>query len=174
MKTKSGSVLQTADVESHLRASSRKDAWLAFFSLKALLLVFSCSLVSDSLPPHGLQHARLPCLLPSPRDCSHSCPLISDVIQPSRPLPSPSPPAFNFPQHQDLFLNLRNGYFHGRGPVVMENPGTFCYYHNNLNSHWKSNELADSENYLLFFNYLPQGICMSVLNIQNATRKVNV
>ena len=25
--------------------------------------------------PHGLQHARLPCSSPSPRVCSHSCPL---------------------------------------------------------------------------------------------------
>ena len=25
--------------------------------------------------PHGLQHARLPCPLPSPRTCSNSCPL---------------------------------------------------------------------------------------------------
>ena len=29
---------------------------------------------------------------------------IGDAIQPSHPLPSPSPPAFNFPQHQGLFL----------------------------------------------------------------------
>ena len=28
-----------------------------------------------SLLPHGLQHARLPCPLPSPRACSNSCPL---------------------------------------------------------------------------------------------------
>ena len=28
---------------------------------------------------------------------------ISDAIQPSHPLPSPSPPAFNLSQHQDLF-----------------------------------------------------------------------
>ena len=35
---------------------------------------FSCSVVSDSLRPHGLQHARLPCLSPSPRACSNSCP----------------------------------------------------------------------------------------------------
>ena len=40
-----------------------------------LLLLFSCSVVSDSLQPHGLQHARLPCPLPSPRPCSNSCPL---------------------------------------------------------------------------------------------------
>ena len=27
------------------------------------------------LRPHGLQHTRLPCPSPSPRACSHSCPL---------------------------------------------------------------------------------------------------
>ena len=32
------------------------------------------SVVSDSLQPHGLQHARLPCPLPSPGTCSNSCP----------------------------------------------------------------------------------------------------
>ena len=36
---------------------------------------FSCSVVSDSLPPHGLQHARLPCPSPTPGACSNSCPL---------------------------------------------------------------------------------------------------
>ena len=32
------------------------------------------SVVSDSLPPHGLQHTRLPCLSPIPRVYSNSCP----------------------------------------------------------------------------------------------------
>ena len=32
-------------------------------------------MVSDSLQPHGLQHARLPGSSPSPRACSNSCPL---------------------------------------------------------------------------------------------------
>ena len=36
---------------------------------------FSCSVVSDSLRPHGLQHARLPYPSPSPGVCSNSCPL---------------------------------------------------------------------------------------------------
>ena len=36
---------------------------------------FSHLVVSDSLWPHGLQHARLPFLSPSPRACSNSCPL---------------------------------------------------------------------------------------------------
>ena len=34
---------------------------------------FSCSVISDSLPPHGLQHARLPCPSLTPRACSNSC-----------------------------------------------------------------------------------------------------
>ena len=35
---------------------------------------FSCSVVSDSLKPHGLQHSRLPCPSPNPGACSNSCP----------------------------------------------------------------------------------------------------
>ena len=31
--------------------------------------------MSDSLQPHGLQHTRPPCPSPTPRACSHSCPL---------------------------------------------------------------------------------------------------
>ena len=37
--------------------------------------VYVHSVVSDSLQPHGLQHARLPCPSPFPRACSNSCPL---------------------------------------------------------------------------------------------------
>ena len=36
---------------------------------------FSRSVLSDSLQPHGLQHARLPCPSPTPRACSNWCPL---------------------------------------------------------------------------------------------------
>ena len=36
---------------------------------------FSHSVVSDSLWPHGLQHARPACPSPTPRACSNSCPL---------------------------------------------------------------------------------------------------
>ena len=35
---------------------------------------FSCSVVSDSLQPHGLQHAKLPCASPTPGACLNSCP----------------------------------------------------------------------------------------------------
>ena len=36
---------------------------------------FSCSVMSNSLQPHGLQHARLPCPSPTPRAYSNSGPL---------------------------------------------------------------------------------------------------
>jgi len=39
------------------------------------ILLFSCSVLSESLWPHERQHARLPCPSLSPRVCSNSCPL---------------------------------------------------------------------------------------------------
>ena len=44
------------------------------FNTISLLLLFSHSVVSNSLRPHGL-HARLPCPSSSPRVCSNSSPL---------------------------------------------------------------------------------------------------
>ena len=66
------------------------------------LVQYSHSVMSNSLQPHGLQHARFPCPSPSPRVHSNSCPWVGDAIQPSHPL-SPSPPTFNLSQHQGLF-----------------------------------------------------------------------
>ena len=63
---------------------------------------FSCSVVSDSLQPHGLQNARPPCPSPTPRACSNSCPL----SQPSHLLSSPFPPVFNLSHHQGLSSEL--------------------------------------------------------------------
>ena len=45
---------------------------------------FSCSVMSDSLRPHGLQHARLPCPTPTPGAYSNSCP--SSSVMPSNHL----------------------------------------------------------------------------------------
>ena len=51
-----------------------------FFMLKqnpfSDLLLFSYSVMSDSLLPHKLQHTRLSCPSPSPGVCSNSCPLM--------------------------------------------------------------------------------------------------
>ena len=41
-----------------------------------LLVQFSCSVVSDSLWPHGLRHTKLPCPSPTPGACANSCPLL--------------------------------------------------------------------------------------------------
>ena len=65
-------------------------------------LLFSRSVVSDSLQTHGLQHARIPCPSLSPGACSNSCPL-SWWCHSCHPLSSPSPPALNLSQHQGLF-----------------------------------------------------------------------
>ena len=40
-----------------------------------MFLLFSHSVVSDSLWPQGLQHTRLPCPSSTPGACSNSCPL---------------------------------------------------------------------------------------------------
>ena len=54
--------------------------WFLYGDLSVLLtwhssVQFSCSVDSDSLRPHGLQHARPPCSPPTPRVYSNSRPL---------------------------------------------------------------------------------------------------
>ena len=56
---------------------------------KSASVQFSCSVVSNSLQPHRLQHTRLPCPSPTPRAYSNSCPLsqwchpaISSIVVP--------------------------------------------------------------------------------------------
>ena len=70
------------------------------------MLLFSCSVMSNSLWPHGLKHTRLPCPSPSPRVCSNSCPLshcyhpsISCSVIPFSYLQS-SPASGSFPMSQ--------------------------------------------------------------------------
>ena len=72
--------------------------------LNFILLLFSPSVVSDSLWPHGLQHARLPCPLPTPGVCSNSCPLnrwchptISSSVVPFSSCPQSFPALGSFP-----------------------------------------------------------------------------
>ena len=45
------------------------------FRMHIISVQFSCSVMSNSLWPHGLYHARLPCLSPTPRVYSNSCSL---------------------------------------------------------------------------------------------------
>ena len=48
-----------------------------------MLFLFSCSVMSNSLRPHGLQHARLPCPSPSPGACSN---MSIELVMPSNHL----------------------------------------------------------------------------------------
>ena len=78
--------------------------YFAMYHRAVMLSLFSSSLMSTSLRPHGLQHARLPYPLLSPRDCSNSCPLsqwcqttiLSSVI-PFSTCPKSSPVSGSFP-----------------------------------------------------------------------------
>ena len=64
------SILPGSPLHTHLSANNHSPTP----PLQALLLVFSHLVVSDSLQPQGLQHARLPCPSPTPGACSNSCP----------------------------------------------------------------------------------------------------
>ena len=48
--------------------------YLAYLTSLQSSVQFSCSVVSDYLQPHGLQHVRLPCPSPTPGTYSNSCP----------------------------------------------------------------------------------------------------
>ena len=88
--------------------SSRKTSISALRTMPKALTVFSSiqfsrSVMSNSLRPYESQHARPPCPSPSPGVQTHVH-RVSDAIQPSNPLSSPSPPVFNLSQHQ-VFSN---------------------------------------------------------------------
>ena len=75
-----------------------------------IILQLSHSVVSHSLRPHGLQHARPPCPSPTPEFTQTDLHWVGDAIQPSHLLSSPSPPALNLSQHQglnELVLRIR-------------------------------------------------------------------
>jgi len=67
-----------------------------------LSVQLSRSVMSDSLWPQGLKHARLPVLHKLPELAHTHVHQVGDAIQPSHPLSSPSPPTFNLSQHQGL------------------------------------------------------------------------
>ena len=68
-------------------------------SLKILVL-FSRSVVSYSLRPHGLQHTNLSVIHHLPKFAQTQVHQVNDAIQPSHPLSPPSPPALSLSLHQ--------------------------------------------------------------------------
>ena len=96
---------------------SRRDGWRGlspngaennkFQQLKNCSVQFSCSVVSDSLWPHELQHARTPCPSSAPGVYSNSCPLsqwcypaISSSVVPFSSCPQSLPASGSFPMSQ--------------------------------------------------------------------------
>ena len=83
------------------------DNSLALYFFADISVQFSCLLMSDSLWPQGLQHARLPCPSPNPGACSNSCPLsqwchptISSSVIPFSLCLLPFPALGSFPMSQ--------------------------------------------------------------------------
>ena len=76
--------------------------WTQHTRLPLLVLLFRCSAMSDSAIAWTAASPASPVLHHLPELAqTHVC-LVSDAIQPSHPLSSPSPPAFNISQHQGL------------------------------------------------------------------------
>ena len=82
---------------------SFKCGYLTLFSS----VQFSCTVVSGSLRPHELQHARSPCPSPTPRVYTNSCPssrwchpAISSSLIPFSSCPRSLPASGSFPMSQ--------------------------------------------------------------------------
>ena len=79
-------------------------SWRKWMIINISSVQFSCSVVSDSLRPHEPKHTVKPPvhhqLLESTQTHVHC---VSNAIQPSHPLSSPSASAFSLSQHQGLF-----------------------------------------------------------------------
>ena len=80
------------------------------FCSKGRSVQFSCSVVSNSLRAHKLQHARPPCPWPTQEFTETHVHLVGDSIQPSHSLSSPFPPALNPPQDQSLFQRVNSSH----------------------------------------------------------------
>ena len=71
---------------------------------------FSRSVVSDSLRPHECSMPGLPVHYQLPDFTQTHVHQVSDAIQPSHPLLSPSPPAVSLSQHQGLFQGVSSSH----------------------------------------------------------------
>ena len=91
-----------------------------FIAVLLQLVQFShCKVVSNSLWPHGLRHARLPCPSSSSRVCSNSCPL-SWWCHPT--ISSSDAPFFSCPQ-----LFPASGVFYNESVLHIRWPKVFSF-----------------------------------------------
>ena len=88
----------------------------------------SRSVVSDSVWPHELQHARLPCPSPTPRACSNSCPsswwchsTVSSSVIPFSSCLQSFPASVSFPMSQFFTSGGQNIGVSASAPVLPMN-----------------------------------------------------
>ena len=97
-----GALFTTAQTQKQPRHPSREE-WIKRHGTH-VSVQFSCSVVSNSLRPNGLQHARPPCPSPTPRVYPNSSPLsqwrhptISSSVVPFSSCPQSFPASGSFP-----------------------------------------------------------------------------
>ena len=96
---------------------------------------FSHSVVSDSLRPQGLQHARLPCPSPTPRAYSKSCPLrwlchptISSSVVPFSSCLQSFPASGSFPMSQFFTSGGQSIGVSASASVLVHHPSSKCSF----------------------------------------------
>ena len=99
-----------------------------------LVVQFSCSVMSDSLWPHGLQHARPPCPSPIPRVHPNQCPssrwchpAISSSVIPFSSCPQSFPASGSFPVSQLFASGGQNIGFSFNISPSDEHPGLISF-----------------------------------------------
>ena len=100
----------------NLTNSMKKQKYMTLKDEAPQVSQFRCSVVSNSLRPHGLQHTRPPCPSPTPGACSNSCPLswgchptISSSVMPFSSCLQSFPASGAFPVSQLVVVQYATG-----------------------------------------------------------------
>ena len=105
-------------------------------------LLFSCSVASDSLRPHGQQHISIPCPLPSLGACSNSYPL----SQWCHPTISSSVAPFS----SCLLSFLSSGSFPMSKLFALDDQSTGASASTSVTSHTKSSRFENAQKHILW------------------------
>jgi len=107
------SIVDVNKEEAWLEKSEEESEKVTFLKPWQWSVQFSCSVVSDSLRPHELQHTRPPCPSPTPgvhsdsRPLSQWChPAISSSVVPFSSCPQSLPASESFPMSQLHFFRV--------------------------------------------------------------------
>ena len=90
--------------------STQNISYFCGYLLKIFVILQFSSVVSNSLQLHGPEHTRIPVHHQLPGFTQTHVHWVGDAIQPSHPLLSPSPPAFNLSQQKCLFQWVSSSY----------------------------------------------------------------